>query len=147
VITSSREAPPSVGTIPSGTRSFIFLRIDGQFIPGTNLAAVYLFYNRTSIQELGINETSMRLYRWNSTTSLWDEIPGTAIVLNSTHGVVIGYMTHFSYFAVFGSPVTGGGNVWNEAFIIVMLATVGVVVVVAAAVVLVRRRSGQKGHL
>jgi ABC-type transport system substrate-binding protein len=144
VVTSSDVAPPDVGSLPSGAGSFIFLKVEGQFIAGATVVTVYVFYNRTSVQQLGINETTMRLYRWNSTTALWDTVPGMDPVINSTHGVVIGYLTHFSYFAVFGALFTHGGE-GDGTFVILILVAATAVVVVVASIVFVKRRSSRKG--
>jgi hypothetical protein len=80
----------------------------------------------------------MQIYRWNATTSNWYAIKSSVTILNSTHGVIVAYLDHFSYFAVFGSP---SGTAGNPASFLIILAAAGAAMVVVAAVVIVKRRA------
>jgi hypothetical protein len=119
----------------------LYLDISGTQTSGTTGAAVYLYYNRSLVQSLGIDELTMQIYRWNATTSNWYAIPGShATILNSTHGVIVAYLDHFSYFAVFGSP---SGTTGNPASFLIIVTAAGAALVVVAAVIAVRKRAAQ----
>jgi hypothetical protein len=146
-VTGSAEPPPDTGNPPSGTQSFIYLSIHGEFLPGANVVTLYVFVNRSLVLGLGIDEYSLRLYTWNSTGSKWSELvdpnghPASHYVyINATHGCIVGYLYHLSYFAVLGSPSTPGG----PSTTLILIAAVAIIAVVAVVVLLRRRKGGIK---
>lgn len=148
-VTGSASPPPDTGNPPSGTQSLIYLSIHGEFIPGANVVTLYVFVNRSLALSLGIDEYSLRLYTWNSTGNKWDElmdpngIPASHYVyVNATHGCIVGYLYHLSYFAVLGSPSTTAPGGLSTT--LVLIAAVAIIAVVVAVVLLRRRKGGTK---
>jgi uncharacterized delta-60 repeat protein len=138
VITSLSTQPSGTGSPPSKLTPFVYFEMQGSLAPGSITAVIRLYYNRTMVSELGLNESTLALYTWNSTTSQWNMIPTTRETLNATYGVLIAYVNHFSYFAVFAAtPTTGIGT---GTLIILVGGALGVVVVVLVAVIYVKRK-------
>jgi hypothetical protein len=137
IVTSGSSLPPGVGSPPNGTATFLYLQITGTQINGTTGASIYVYYNRTLVHNLGIAESTMQLHRWNSTTSKWVGVPSTATILNATHGVITAHLTHFSYFAVFGSSGSVSGS--PTTLLLIGGAAVGAILVVLAVVVVKKR--------
>jgi hypothetical protein len=140
VVISASSQPPGTGAPPSGTLSFLYLYINGSQMSGTTGAAIYIYFNRTLVRSDGINELSLQLNRWNTSTSKWDAIPTTVTLLNDTTGVLTARLNHFSYFAVLGAPSSGTSPM---SIPIIVVAMIAVLVVVASVVVLRKRRSAE----
>jgi hypothetical protein len=140
-VTSSVSPPPDSGTIPSGTLPFIYLDIKGIPTGGTAII-LYVYYNRTKVSLLGLDENSLKLYTWNYTTSAWQALVTTHLVINSTTGVLFAVLPHLSYFAVLGSPSTPAPGGLSTTLI--LIAAVALIAVVAAVVLLRRRKGGIK---
>jgi hypothetical protein len=140
-VTTSVSPPPDAGTAPNGTLPFIYLDVKGIATGGTAII-LYVYYNRTKVSQLGIDENSLKLYTWNYTSSAWSALETTHLVINSTHGVLFAVLPHLSYFAVLGSPSTSGGGAIPTTYI--LIAAVAVIVVLAAVVYMKRRRGGIK---
>jgi hypothetical protein len=138
VVTSASSRPPGTGAPPSGALSFLYLYVNGSQMSGTTGAAIYIYFNRTLVLSEGINELSLQLNRWNTSTSKWDAIPTTVTLLNDTTGVLTARLNHFSYFAVLGAPSSGTSPM---SIPIIVVAMIAVLVVVASVVVLRKRRS------
>jgi hypothetical protein len=148
-ITGSASAPPDTGAPPSGSQSLIYLNIKGTLVPGTNVITIYVFINRTKALSLGLDEYSLRLWTWNSTSGNWEQIkdptghPASSYVyINATTGCIVGYLYHLSYFAVLGSPsTTAPGGISTT---LILIAAVAIIAVVAVVVLLRRRKGGVK---
>jgi hypothetical protein len=145
-ITGSASPPPDTGTPPSGSQSLIYLNIKGTLVPGTNVITIYVFINRTKALSLGLDEYSLRLWTWNATSGLWEQLkdpmghPASSYVyINATTGCIVGYLYHLSYFAVLGSPSTTTGGISTT---LVLIAAVAIIAVVAVVVLLRRRKGG-----
>jgi hypothetical protein len=142
VVTSSASAPPDSTSPPSGTLPFVYLDVQGVMLPGSTQIILYVFYNRTRVQALHIDENSLRLYTFNTTTHIWDALQTTHLTLNSTHGVLFAVLPHLSYFAVLGTSAGAGiGGIPTLYIIIAAVAVIGVL----AAVVFMRRGKGKGG--
>jgi uncharacterized delta-60 repeat protein len=141
VVTSLSTQPSGTGSPPSGKTLFIYFEIQGDLAPGSHIAVIKLYYNITKVHELGLNETTLALYTWNSATSQWGTVATTNRVINSTCGLLTAYVSHFSYFAVFATtPTAAGMGVGTLTILIVGAAGVAVVVIVAAVVYVKRKR-------
>jgi hypothetical protein len=139
-LTSSASQPPDTGAPPTGKLPFIYLDVSGFRLPNATQVILYVYFNRTKVYDLGLDENSLKLYVWNTTLSDWTALQTTHLDLNSTVGVLLAVLPHFSYFAVLGSaPVSGG-----IPTTIILVAAVAVVLVLAAVVVLKRRKGGVK---
>jgi outer membrane protein assembly factor BamB len=135
-VISASSNPPGTGAPPSGELSFLYLDIKGTQTNGTSGLAIYIYYNRHLVPS-GLNETSMQIHRWNATTSQWIAIPSTVTIINLTHGVITAHLNHLSYFAVLGTPSSGG----NISTLLTAAGVAGVaIVVVALAIIVLRKR-------
>jgi hypothetical protein len=102
VLTGLLSQPPDTGAPPKRMMPFVCFEMSGELPPGRHAAVVFLFYNRTRVYELGLNERTLSLYTWDSVRSKWDIIPVRHVFINATCGLLIAHVKHFSYFAVFG---------------------------------------------
>jgi ABC-type transport system substrate-binding protein len=128
-------APPGTAGAPNGAVPVVYLDVTGFKLPGSTQTILYVYYNRTRVIDLGVNESRLALYVWNTTTTpeQWSPLVSTHLVLNSTTGVVFAVAPHFSYFAVFaGTPQTGSPGVNMTAALLVLLVVVFMVAVVLA---------------
>jgi hypothetical protein len=136
VVTSSSSAPPDSTAPPSGTLPFIYLDIKG--IPaGSGNIILYVFYNRTKVHDLGLDENSLKLYTFNATSHNWQALSSTHLVINATHGCIFAVLNHLSYFAVLGSSPAGAGI----PTLYIIIAGVAVIAVLAAVVYVKKGRS------
>ncbi|WXG46446.1 MAG: hypothetical protein WED05_07250 [Candidatus Atabeyarchaeum deiterrae] len=139
-VTSSASQPPGTDAPPASKLPLVYLGVEGTKIPGYSQVMLHVFYNRTRCTQLGIDEDSLKLYVWNGTLNNWQPLASTHIALNSTHGVILAVLPHFSYFAVFGAQAQGAGlpGISSLYIIIAAVAVIGIL----AAVVYVRRKKG-----
>jgi hypothetical protein len=140
-VTSSVSQPPETGAPPSGTLPFIYLDVAGIKLPNASQVILYVYFNRTKVLDLGLDENSLKIYVWNTTATAWSALQTTHLDLNSTVGVLLALLPHFSYFAVLGSPPVSGGGIPTTYLLI---AAVAVILVLATVVVLKRRKGGVK---
>jgi hypothetical protein len=138
VVTSLTTQPSGTGSPPTGKTPFIYFEMQGSMAPGSHVSVVKLYYNITKVHELGLNETTLALYTWNSTTSHWDSVPTTNVAINSTCGLLTAYVSHFSYFAVFATTPSAAGLTGTT--IIMIGGAVAIIVVVLAVVLFLRRK-------
>jgi ABC-type transport system substrate-binding protein len=136
-------APPGTTATPSGAVPVVYLEMQGFKLPNVTQTILYVYYNRTRVQSLGVNESYLALYIWNTTATpaAWSALTSTHLALNKTFGVVFAVAPHFSYFAVFATPpasVVGGGI----SVTLVLIATVAVILVLAGIVLLKKRSLG-----
>ncbi|WXG44166.1 MAG: FG-GAP-like repeat-containing protein [Promethearchaeati archaeon SRVP18_Atabeyarchaeia-1] len=138
VVTSGNQLPPGVVAPPSGTAAFLYLQISGTQVNGTTGAAIYLYYDRSLVRSLGVDELAMQIHRWNATTLQWDAVPSKVTIINSTHGLISARLNHFSYFAVFGTSTGPSGS---PMALLIIAGTAGAAIVVVLAIVVVKKRS------
>lgn len=94
---------------------------------------ITFFYTDAMIEDLGLNEETLEVYWYNTSTSSYEAL--SPVIRNTEENWVSGYLTHFSVFVLLGLPT--GLPLW------LILTVVAVVVVAALAVgfVLLRRRT------
>jgi len=68
----------------------------------TFAAAVTLTFTYTDTQIAGLNESTLTVYRWNTTTSQWVALPST---VNTATNTITATTTQFSYFSLLGQKV------------------------------------------
>jgi hypothetical protein len=141
-LTSSASPPPDTGAIPESMLPFVFLDITGVPISGSEAVILYVYYNVTKVHDLGIDENSLKIYVYNATSGEWDALASTHTHLNATTGVLVAILPHLSYFAVLGSPSTGGAAGGMSTTLILIAAVA--VIAVAAAVVVMKKRGHSK---
>jgi hypothetical protein len=140
-VTSSASQPPETLGPPAGTLPFIYLNVDGFKLPGSTQVILYVYFNRTKVLNLGIDENTLKIYVWNTTLSDWSALQTTHLDINATHGVLFAVLPHFSYFAVLGSPPASGGGIPT---IVILIAAAAVVIVLAAVVYMKKGKGGVK---
>jgi ABC-type transport system substrate-binding protein len=133
--------PPGTGSPPAGKLAIVYLDIHGVKLVGSNETVLYIYYNVTRCQQLGVDENTLAINIWNSTpTGHWSALPSTHLELNSTHGLLFAVAPHFSYFGVFGTSAQGGGQPGGAGTTVVIVIAAVAVVVVAGITVLLKRR-------
>jgi ABC-type transport system substrate-binding protein len=138
-------APPGATGAPQGAVPVVYLDVHGIKLQNSTQTILYVYYNRTRVQSLGVNESYLAIYVWNTTATpaQWSALTSTHLALNSTCGVVFAVAPHFSYFAVFGTtaPSGGGGKGGGISLTYVLVACVAIIVVLVAIVVLRKKSS------
>jgi ABC-type transport system substrate-binding protein len=132
--------PPGTATPTVGKVAIVYFDLHGVKLQGSSETILYVYYNVTLCRQLGVEENSLALNIWNSTTSRWVALESAHLKLNQTHGLLFAVAPHFSYFAVFGTTTTAAGGPSNVYIIVAAVA----VVLVLAAVILVKRRGAPK---
>jgi hypothetical protein len=135
VVTSGSSLPPGVNAPPEGSAAFLYLQISGTQMNNTSGAAIYIYYDRQMVKSQGINELTMQIHRWNSTTLQWDAIPSTVTIINSTLGVITAHLNHFSYFAVLGSSVPS-----SPSSLLLIAGAAGAAIIVVLGILVVKKR-------
>ena len=62
---------------------------------------VSISYDKATLDRFGIDETSLKIYYFDTKTGLWEEIPGT---IDFDRKLVSGTVNHFTVFGVGGGP-------------------------------------------
>jgi hypothetical protein len=134
-VISSANPAAGVATPPSNMSALTYLDVSGTRLPGSSQIILYVYYNVTLCTKLGLNQSSLVICLWNTTSPAhWQVLPTTHLVLNSTCGVIFAAVPHFSYFAVFGAVAVHGGTGISAIIVIAVAAAVVVVLVVLVAV-------------
>jgi hypothetical protein len=74
-------------------------------------AAVNVHYREADL--VGIDETTIRFYRWNQTTNIWDEVPGGISVDENVLSAMLTNLGVFALFADGTADVTAPGAITN----------------------------------
>ena len=93
--------------IPEGVkdiRKFIDILPDEDVKNSTEKVTIRIYYNDSEIQNMNINEETLKIYHYNEDTSNWDVLNST---VNTSANYVEVIVNHFSTYAVFGEEVKG----------------------------------------
>jgi hypothetical protein len=131
--------PPGTGAPPSGTSGYSYLSVHGNLSTGSTAVILYVFYNRTKVQSLHLDESTLAIYVWNATTASWQALTTTHLVINATTGCLFATLPHFSYFAVLGSSPAPSGV--SPVILVTAVAVIAVIVVLALVLYLKKRKS------
>jgi hypothetical protein len=100
----TQETPGSAPTGYTPLKGVDIVIGDDQTRANLTWAYVTLFYNSSELEALNMDETSLKIYFYNTTSSAW-EIEGNQFV-DTTRDYVQANVTHFSLFGVFGTAIT-----------------------------------------
>ncbi|RXE56812.1 hypothetical protein ABH15_01240 [Methanoculleus taiwanensis] len=107
------EEPPDNQAVPStlasvGRYAEITSTISNNQIQSVTIR---IFYTDADIAAAGIDEASIRVYWWNPTAQVWEQLPGG---VDTAQNVAWGTTSHFSTFALLSvkavTPTPGGGG-------------------------------------
>jgi len=132
-----------LGGSSTGLLPYIYLDMQGDITPG-KIVLVRIFYDRNRAQQLGINESTLQFYTWNVTSLFWQPIQGVDQILNSTDGTITMYISHFSYYAVFGSPPSNFEAPRQNMILLSVIGIVSVIIVAVALISISRRKKSKK---
>ena len=94
---------------------------------------IKMYYDPEELIKFGINEKSLKIYRWNSTANEWEPME---TFLNSEEHYVWANVNHLSIWAVMGEAVK---PIWTETWFLAIIFC-AIIALVVAAVFLARRR-------
>ncbi len=105
-------------TVPADTLNLlkgIDVKVDNSTRGNLTWALIKIFYNATELAAADIEESTLKIYFYNTTSAAWQLEPSQGV--NAASDFVWANVTHFSLFAAFGSAaaaaagaVTGGGG-------------------------------------
>lgn len=136
IVVRNMTAPPAQGdTAPEG---FKFL---GRYVEilcdpsDTEMeATVRIYYTDAELQAAGVDESSLKVFYWNTTSTTWEEYTTT---INTTENYVEITVTHFSIWAVLGQTPS---PLWIQTWFIAAIVAVIAVIVIAVAFVFLQKR-------
>lgn len=138
IIKNVTSPPPGGETPPSGYKflgGYVEIICDQGDI--TVLATIRFYYTDDQLKEAGIDESSLKVYYWNTTSSQWEEYPST---VNAVENYVEINVTHFSIWALMGQPLT---PLWTQPWFIATIAAIIVVIVAVVAVFVIKCRKSK----
>jgi len=94
---------PPAGSFMVGGYVYTFSATSGGVAITTFTQPVALTFTYTDSQIAGLNESTLTIYRWDTTTSAWVALTTT---VNAATNTVTATTTQFSYFALMGQKVT-----------------------------------------
>jgi len=99
---------PDDQPVPPGARDVGRFAEITSTIGNDNIQTVIVRVHYTDADVVGIDESSIRVYWWNTTLSAWEQLPGG---VDTGANVAWGETDHFSTFGLFGAaPASGGGD-------------------------------------
>jgi len=101
-VTTATSAVPS-GKLVVGGQVYNYSATSGGATVSTFSKPVTVSISYTAAQIAGIDVTSLKVYYWDATASQWVALAST---VNTTEKTVSANTTHFTYFAVMGTPGT-----------------------------------------
>jgi len=110
-VTEYDENPGTNGTIALANLSrYIEIEAGQELLDNMTWAIIKVYYTDEEVEAAGIDESSLRLYYWNESSSTWEEMPDSGV--NTTANYVWANTTHFSIYGVYGemSPYCGDGT-------------------------------------
>ncbi len=96
------------GSIVSAPSINKFIEIEASNELKSNLSVITIRVNYSGSDLTGIDESSLRLYWWNESSSVWDALADSGV--DATNKIVWGNVTHLSLFGVFDSSSDDGGG-------------------------------------
>ncbi|MFH1229428.1 MAG: right-handed parallel beta-helix repeat-containing protein [Candidatus Aenigmatarchaeota archaeon] len=101
------ETPNSTPSSGLSTLKGIDIEVDNSTSGNLTWALIKIFYNESELTEANINESTLKIYYYNTTSSGWQLEPDQGVY--TANNYVWANVTHFSLFGAFGSapvPVT-----------------------------------------
>ncbi|MEM4712936.1 MAG: hypothetical protein QXQ61_00125 [Candidatus Bathyarchaeia archaeon] len=136
VIIKNMTSPPSGGETPPSGYKFLgrYVEIICNQSDITVQATIRFYYTDAQLEKAGIDESSLKIFYWNTTSSQWEEYPS---MVNTAENYIEINVTHFSIWALMGQP---SSPLWNQPWFIATIAAVIVILAAAIAVFAIKRR-------
>jgi hypothetical protein len=130
IAVKNMSVPPSGGENPPSDFKFLGRYVEIQCDPSdaTIQATIRFYYTDDQLKAAGVDESSLKVFYWNSTSSQWEEYPST---INTAENYVEINVTHFSIWTLMGQPPS---PIWTQPWFI---ATIAAAIIIIAAVVIV----------
>lgn len=96
------------GSIVSAPSINKFVEIEASSELRSNLSVITIRVNYSGSDLTGIDESSLRLYWWNESASVWDALDESGV--DTANKIVWGNVTHLSLFGVFDGSSDDSGN-------------------------------------
>ena len=98
---------------------------------------IKMYYDPEKLAELGIDESSLKIYYWDSNKSEWVPVE---TYLNSEEHYVWATVDHLSIWAVMGQAAK---SIWTETWFLAVIAGIIIVIIAVAAFLARKRRKEQ----
>ncbi|MBI4139944.1 hypothetical protein HY483_03200, partial [Candidatus Woesearchaeota archaeon] len=102
------------GGVPTGKTAlgkYFHISLDNNTLANISTARINVTYTASEVTDAGLQESSLKIYRWNPGSSSWSVLDSTGVI--SGNGIIWGNVSSFSSFGVFGdstSSDSGGGD-------------------------------------
>jgi hypothetical protein len=130
IAVKNMSGPPSGGENPPSGFKFLgrYVEIICDPSDATIQATIRFYYTDDQLKAAGVDESSLKVFYWNSTSSRWEEYPST---INTAENYVEINVTHFSVWTLMGQPPS---PIWTQPWFI---ATIAAAIIIIAAVVII----------
>ncbi|PIN83333.1 hypothetical protein COV61_03380, partial [Candidatus Micrarchaeota archaeon CG11_big_fil_rev_8_21_14_0_20_47_5] len=103
------------GMNETGVQKFIYINASSNVSEAPFSALLYIYYNETEISALGINESTMRLFKFNSSNSSWVKYDSPRGGVNTDSNYVWANTTSFSEWSAGGKLLNGNSCTLNAS--------------------------------
>jgi hypothetical protein len=136
IVVKNMTGPPSGGENPPSGFKFLGRYVEIQCDPSdTSIqATIRFYYTDDQLKAADVDESSLKVFYWNSTTSQWEEYPST---INTAENYVEINVTHFSIWTLMGQPPS---PMWTQPWFIATIAAAVIIIAVVVIVLTVKRR-------
>jgi len=95
-------------TIVTELSKYIDIIVDNDTNNNISFAEIRIYYTDAEVTMANLQESTLRLYKYNDTSAAWDLVSPGGVETSSNY--VWGNVSSFSSFAVFGTVVSGGDD-------------------------------------
>jgi hypothetical protein len=136
IVIKNMTNPPIGGENPPSGFKFLGRYIEILCDPSdaTFQATIRIYYTEEQLQAAGIEESSLKVFCWNSTSGQWEEYPST---VNTSENYVEVNVTHFSIWALMGQAPS---PLWTQPWFIAAIVAVVAIVVIIVVFLLFKKR-------
>jgi len=107
-MTVSAVTPTTTPSAALSALKGIDIVVDSTTSGALTWALIKIFYDEAELAAAGIDENTLKIYYYNTTSADWQLEPEQGV--ETTENYVWANVTHFSLFGAFGSGTTGGGS-------------------------------------
>jgi len=136
IVVKNMTGPPSGGENPPSGFKFLGRYVEIRCDPSdaTIQATIRFYYTDDQLKAAGVDESSLKVFYWNSTTGQWEEYSST---INTAENYVEINVTHFSIWTLMGQPPS---PIWTQLWFIATIAAAIIIIAAVAIVLAVKHR-------
>jgi hypothetical protein len=129
-------SPSDVGSLPGAYKVLNnYLQITSDAEDASVNITIRIYYTHDQLSAAGVDENSLKIYYWNSTTSNWQ---AADTHMNTSEHYAWATISHLSTWALLGQPAQ---SIFGESwFQMTIVAIVVIVVIIVAAALLLRKK-------